>query len=289
MSKVYDMVLDRIIGSLESGNIPWSRPWIGGSPANLKTRRNYSGINVFLCGCNSFRSRYFLTYKQASEMGGQVRKGEKSTPIVFYSPLPERAKTNASGEIELKRGAILRYYSAFNLDQIDGIEDPDAAELESAGTPDPIQAVEDLVAAMPNRCPIEWGGQRAFYVPSLDRISMPDRERFTDSVRMYSVLLHELAHSTGHRSRLGRFKAGDVGNVTSYAAEELVAEVAACCTLASVGIDPPIEQAAAYCDGWASRLRSMTSAQAVCKALTAAARAADYMQGKLPAAVEVEA
>lgn len=285
MSKVYDLVRDRIVTALESGVSPWSKPWIGGAPANLKSGRSYSGINVFLCGCNTFRSRYFLTYKQAAELGGQVKRGEKATPIVFYSPLPGRVERTPSGEVSLGRdGCVMRYYSAFNLDQIDGIEDPDLAEGLSTVAPDPIHEIESLVESMPNRCAIEWIGQRAYYSPLTDTVTMPDRERFSDSVRMYAVLLHELAHSTGHRSRLARFKTGDASKGTAYAAEELVAEVASCLTLASLGIDPPIDEASSYCAGWAQRIRGMNSAQAVCRAMSAASRAADYMLGRLPVA-----
>jgi antirestriction protein ArdC len=276
VSKVYDVVASRIISCLESGTAPWRKPWIGGGPCNLVSRKDYSGINVLLLGCTPYASRYWITYKQAQSLGGNVRKGEKSTPIVFYSPLP--AKTNASGEVESSSvgRCVLRYYSGFNLEQCEGIEKPEEAR-EVREVP-PIDIVEEVVQSMPKRPYIYHGHGQAYYVPATDEVRMPDRAVFETSEAYYSTLLHELAHATGHKSRLNRTKGSSFGS-TSYAAEELVAEVASCMVLGYLGLDSTLEQSAAYCDGWAKRLRGMTSSQAVCRALTAASKAADWIRG----------
>lgn len=277
VSKVYDVVASRIISCLESGTAPWRKPWIGGGPCNLVSRKDYSGINVLLLGCTPYASRYWLTYKQASTLGGNVRRGEKSTPIVFYSPLP--AKTNASGEVESSSvgRCVLRYYSGFNLEQCEGIEAPEETNEAGRDVP-PITLAEELFEGMPKRPMVYHGHGQAYYAPAVDEVRMPDRVRFESSEAYYSTLFHELAHSTGHKSRLNRLKGGSFGD-SAYAAEELVAEVAACMVLASIGLESTLEQSASYCDGWAKRLRGMTSSQAVCRALTAATKAADWIRG----------
>ena len=277
MTKVYDLVASRIVSCLESGVAPWRKPWIGGGPRSLVSRKDYSGINVLLLGCTPYASRYWLTYKQAATLGGNVRKGEKSTPIVFYSPLPP--KVTGSGEVESSSvgRAVLRYYSGFNIEQCEGIDAPE--EVIEAGRDVPaITLAEELFEGMPKRPMVYHGHGQAYYVPAIDEVRMPDRVRFESSEAYYSTLFHELAHATGHKSRLDRIKGGSFGG-SAYASEELVAEVASCMVLASIGLESTLEQSASYCDGWAKRLRGMTSSQAVCRALTAATKAADWIRG----------
>lgn len=278
-SKVYEMVRDRILGALERGVAPWRCPWVGGGrPTNLVTRREYSGINLILTQCSG-RSRWWLTYRQAAALGGQVRRGEKSTPIVFYSPIVTKSREDGT-KARVEGACILRYYSAFSLDQVEGIPDPDLGEPEGRHNPDPIEAIEAMVESMPKRPPILWGGTTACYRPATDEVTMPDRSRFSDASALYSTLLHELAHATGHKDRLGRRKNAAGRSLVGYAAEELVAEVASCLVMQAAGLEPRVEESAAYCESWSRQLRGMDSAQAVCRAMTAAVKAADWIQGR---------
>lgn len=287
MSKVYDIVASRILAAIESGTVPWRQPWIGGRPANLVSGKAYTGINTLLLGCSSYDSRWWLTFKQAKALGGSVRKGEKASPIVFYAPLPP--KINGDGEVEGSSmgRAVLRYYSGFNLEQCEGIEAPEAATLAERPDLPPIEALEVTIERMPKRPEIHIGSERATYSPISDLVKVPTRLRFDSREAYYSTLLHELAHATGHRSRLNRLK--PCGGSRCYAEEELVAEVASCMVLAEHGIESETGQTAAYCAGWASRIRGMSSTQAVCRSLTAAVKAADWILGRSAAAAAAEA
>jgi len=146
----------------------------------------------------------------------------------------------------------------------------------------------ETVEAMPKRPPILWGGTTACYRPATDEVTMPDRSRFADAPSLYSTLLHELAHATGHKDRLGRRRDAVGRSLVGYAAEELVAEVASCLVMQAAGLEPRVEESAAYCESWSRHLRGLDSAQAVCRAMTAAVKAADWIQGRTRVEAESE-
>jgi antirestriction protein ArdC len=224
--------------------------------ACLSTGKPYRGINVWMLLCSGYSSNQWLTYKQAQDMGGQVRKGSKASPVVFWS-FPKR-ENKETGEID--GFAFMKQYSVFNLDQIDGLTLP--LPLENGIAFDPIEKADAVISAFQasGKAPRfqHDGGDRAFYRPSTDSVSMPVPESFTSNGAYYSTLFHEFAHSTGHASRLDRkdaFNAEGFGS-ESYSKEELVAEFSAAFLCGETGIsNEQLEtNQAAYIQGWLRKL-----------------------------------
>lgn len=285
---VYGIITDRIIKLLEAGTIPWRSPWSAGSPANIVSRKAYRGINPFMLACSGFSSPYWMTFKQAQNLGGTVRKGERSTPVVFYKTWTFGTTDADTGERGAKTVPILRYYNVFNLSQCDGIADPDA------GADRPIIAPIDRCAAvvdgMPNPPRIEHGEPRAYYRPSSDLVNMPTLQLFTSAEAYHATLFHELGHATGHKSRLDRegVTGGAGFKSAEYSREELIAEMTAAFLCGHCGIDAAtIDNAASYIAGWMRKLRD--DATLIVRAASAAQKAADYILGATPALVEPEA
>lgn len=172
--KVYQVITDRVIGLLEQGTIPWQKPWAGSEqePKNLMSRKKYRGVNVFLLHAMSYESPYWLTFKQADELGGNVRKGEKSCPVVFW----KRLEIEEDGQ--KKEIPMLRYYSVFNVAQCDGISQHVPVVDGTAKPHSPIETAEKIVAGMPKKPEVRHGLTQAFYSPSGDYVGMPAKERF---------------------------------------------------------------------------------------------------------------
>lgn len=276
---VYEIVTDRIIKALEAGNAPWRKPWgsmTGGIKAqNLQTKTQYKGINAILTNMAGFNSPYWLTYKGATAMGGQVRRGEKGTPIVYWGKVE---KTNASGEDA--SFMLIRYYTAFNLDQIDGIEAPKVDKIDRQFKP--IESAELISQDFFNRTKVglTHGGDRAYYSPSQDRIQMPNREAFKSSEGYYGTLFHEMTHATGHESRLNRLdKIAHFGS-HEYSKEELIAEMGASFLLGEAGIhnDDMVENSAAYLKSWIDVLKG--DSRLVITAASQAQKASDLILNK---------
>lgn len=273
---VYQIVTDRIISLLEQGTVPWRKPWatVNGMPKNLLTGKEYRGVNVFLLGCQQYSSPYWLTYKQAQEKQGNIRKGEKSSMVVFWKLLDK----DSSGQNDKSTGKIplLKYYSLFNLEQTEGIPSPTFDVPVFPFTP--IEKAERIVQNMPNRPEIIYGGNRASYTPASDTIRMPHEEMFEKSEEVYSVLYHEMSHSTGHKSRLARkevMETNEFGS-ESYGNEELVAELASSMLCGVAGIsNQTIDLAASYLNGWLSVLKK--DKKLIIVAAAQAQKAADYI------------
>lgn len=282
---VYSLVTSRIVSLLEHGTVPWQKPWnVDSAPKNLITQKSYKGINVFLLNSLCFESPYFLTFKQAKDLGGFVRKGEKSAPVVYWNWLEVEDRENPQ---KLKKIPFLRYYSVFNLSQCDGIPASKIPVTDLEREFNPIEAGEQIVINMPNPPQIQEGGSRACYRPSLDRVDIPRRETFRSGEEYYSTLLHELTHATGHASRLNRKGvAGSAGEwsafgSTPYAKEELVAEMGAAFLCGAAGIvERTVENSAAYIQSWLQRLKD--DKRLVVQAAAQAQRASDYVLGKTP-------
>jgi antirestriction protein ArdC len=279
-NNIFEMVTERIITLLEHGTVPWRKPWSGGSsktfPMNFTSKREYRGINIFLLMCMGFSSRYWLSFKQAQEKGGHVRKGEKGTPVIFW----KRYATEDKQTGETKEVPVLRYYTVFNLDQIDGLEAPDAPEIVNPGFA-PITEAERIIQAMPKRPPITHGEPRAYYRPSTDTINLPRPELFSEPEEYYSTTFHELTHATGHESRLNRRPSTEIRHFgdREYSQEELVAEMGTAFLCAESGIAPAvIQNQAAYIDGWLKILKG--SPKLVVHAAAQAQRAADFILGR---------
>jgi antirestriction protein ArdC len=276
---VYEIITERILDKLREGTVPWHRPWRGGAagaPRNLASGKPYRGVNVFLLSSLGYRSPHFITYKQAAERGGNVRKGEKGAPVVFWS-WKDKRRTADDGSDATERYAILRYYTVVHVSQCEGIEAP---SVPTAPEFAPIEAAERIVAEMPSRPDISHGGDRAFYRPAVDRVTMPERDTFEGAEEYYSTLFHELTHATGHTSRLNRPTLVDLCpfGSTNYSKEELVAEMGAAYLAAVSGIENrTIDNSAAYIAGWLGKLQN--DPRLVVMAAAQAQRAADFIMG----------
>ena len=236
----------------ESGTLPWRSGWktTGLRPHNFQSGKPYRGVNVLLTQISAmthgFTSSAWLTYKQAADMKGQVRKGEKGTRIVFWKIIE---KESGSGEVE--KFPVPRQYVVFNLDQIDGID-----WIPEVGEPvDVPDAVEAIVRGYVKRPAIEHVPQdRAYYTPDRDTITLPDLGQFESPEAYAETLFHELTHSTGHPNRLNREMAGKACR-KSYAREELVAELGAAFLMADAGIEANLPAMAGYVRGWLKALK----------------------------------
>ena len=279
----YNVVTDRIIEALESGTVPWHKPWktlAGVGPTSLQTGREYRGINVWLLSLTAhaagYTSPYWVTFKQAKERGGTVRKGEKGTQIVLWKPV-KKTEQDEGGEDVTKRYLILRFFTVFNAEQCDGVETPELPELPADH--DPIASCESIVESWTGRPTVKHGGNRAYYSPALDYIQMPLSGQFTEPEGYYATLFHELAHSTGHESRLGRkslISPAPFGS-EDYSREELVAELAASYVCGEAGIPVNIQQSAAYIKSWLNVLKD--DRKMLVNAAAQAQKAADLMLG----------
>ena len=281
MPSVYEIVTEKIINQLESGVAPWRKPWTCQIPANLLTQKEYRGLNVFTLASQGFPSRFWLTFNQATKLGGRIRKGEKSSPVVFWNIGDERETTTQDGTKETSRSFLLRYYSVFNLSQAEGI-DIHASLLQETRTNDPIETCEQLVTNMPNSPAFEQS-DKAWYSPSSDVVGMPARGLFHSSEEYYATEFHELAHSTGHAKRLHResFDNPVSFGSESYSKEELIAEMTAAMLCGIAGIEQQIlENSAAYLKTWIARLKS--DSRLLVSAASQAQKAADFIQGKAP-------
>ena len=277
MATVYEIITERILEQVEEGTVAWRKPWNGqaGMPKNLVSDKAYRGINVFLLHCLGYESPYFVTFKQAKQLGGQVRKGEKGCPIVFWRWPTEAQRTEAAAEGK-EAFPIVRYYTAFNVAQCDDIDVPaiDVPEREH----EPLEAAESIVEGMPQRPTIEHGFTGASYSPTDDTVRMPKPERFEVGEGYYATLFHELTHATGHSSRLDRkldTKRAAFGS-DNYSREELVAEMGSAFLCGSAGIlDSQVDRSASYIEGWLKSLRN--DRRLVVTAAAQAQKASDFI------------
>jgi antirestriction protein ArdC len=217
-ASVYEIVTEQVIKQLESGVAPWRKPWRTLPPVNLISKKPYRGINVFLLALAGYGSQYWLTYRQAQAIGGNVRKGEHGSKIVFWKFDKFETET-ADGETEERKSAFLRFYTVFNLEQTEGLK-----ALLAPSPTFPIESAEAIAAGMPNPPAFEQDA-RAAYIPSRDVVTMPSRRAFDSQAEYYSTLFHELSHSTGHAKRLARegFDTPQEFGSEPYAREELIA------------------------------------------------------------------
>jgi antirestriction protein ArdC len=279
----YQVVTDRIIQLLENDIVPWQQPWNAATtPRNIITQKPYRGINTLLLNSLMFEQPYFLTFKQALQLGGHVKRGEKASPVVFWKWLEFPDENVAE---KLKRLPFLRYYSVFNIAQCEGISSliiP--ATNQNRIEANPIAAAEQIILNMPRKPLIQFGGGRACYRPSVDRVDMPKPETFRTMEDYYSVFFHEIVHSTGHGLRLNRKGVNGIEGEwsafgsTPYAKEELVAEMGAAMLCGQVGIiSRTIENSASYIQSWLARLKN--DKKLVIQAAAQAQKAADFILG----------
>jgi antirestriction protein ArdC len=282
----YAIVTEKIINLLEQGIVPWRRPWgATGLPRNLVSKKPYRGVNLFLLSATKYVSPFWLTMKQANQLGGSLRKGEHSQIVVFWkvdqiaNAVTDTGPESDEADKKSRRRFILRYYRLFNLEQCE-LPQVVLDKLPKIETHqhDPIEAAERIIAGMPNPPEIERVGSKAFYSSITDRITLPPRELFISAEEEIATRLHEYSHATGSGERLNRksiTEAAPFGSPT-YSFEELVAEFSAAYLCAEAGISPAVlENQAAYVQGWLAKLRS--DKRMVVIAAAQAQRAADYI------------
>lgn len=249
MATVAEIVTNTIIKKLENGIIPWCKPWDGGEAVNYITQKPYQGINRLLLDGGEY-----LTFNQIQQKGGWIKKGAKSHIVVFYKPI----EYTDDDTDEIKQFNMLRYYRVFSLDDVIGIE--------SKQTPTPhnnytLEHCEKVVDDYINRSGVtiknKTKSARAYYTPSTDNITLPQLEQFKSSKHYYATAFHEMAHSTGHKSRLNRLsKKAHFGN-EEYSREELTAEItsAMLCKYSGINSADIINNTVAYIDSWLKALK----------------------------------
>ncbi len=291
---IYSEVTARIINQLEQGVIPWKSPYFSkvGFPRNYSTGKHYHGINVFLLGSLRFTSPFFLTFLQAKELGGHVRKGEKGSFVIKYGTYTKETDGAGSGEATEEHRKYLKGYTVFNASQIEGITFPEPEATPELAASSTCDRAREMVAAMPKAPAMHEGTAIPCYRPSTDSVHMPERRFFTSEEAYYSTLFHELSHSTGHGSRLARAsllenKGMDADGEArkTYAEEELVAEMGASFLCAHAGIiEAELENSAAYLQGWIDALKSKDAKGWIIRAASQAQKAADFILNIQPEA-----
>ena len=270
-NKIYQQVTDRIIAELESGAAPWIKPWKAGSAEdqNIISKKPYQGINRLILGMSGFAMPYWASFKQWQDLGGSVKKGEKGTHIVFYSPIAKDTVNPENGNIEQSIYHCLKSYVVFNAAQVEGIE----FEQTKPVLPDfnPVSALEDRI--LKTGANIKHNGSQAFYRPSEDFITMPAKNTFIDESNYYATVLHELTHWSGAKHRLDRTKGKRFAD-TAYAFEELVAELGAAFLCQDYGIQGDLRHAD-YIGSWLKCLKDDN--KAIFNAAALAQKAADYI------------
>jgi antirestriction protein ArdC len=248
--KVYEVITNKILEALDRGTIPWRKPWkCGGAPKNFITGRPYRGVNIFLTIMQGYASPYWITFKQAMERGARVKQGEKGTPIIFWNG-QTRQVPDEEGEIAAREIPFMRYYTVFNLAQIEGLTTP---EHEKEARFASIPTCEEVISKMPSPPTIVHGFSQASYNWTKDQVRMPPRGAFQTEAGYYASLFHEIVHATGHASRLNRKGIGENHAFGSpeYSKEELIAECGASFLCGYAGIENmTIENQAAYIDHW---------------------------------------
>lgn len=279
---LYQEVTDKIVAELEQGRVPWVQPWgrakAGlGLPRNAVTGRRYSGVNILiLWGAvieRDFACQSWLTFRQALDLGGNVRKGERGTTVCHADRFVPKTEIERAAEVGDEPEAVpfLKRFTVFNVAQCDGLPNRLFAEAPVLPERETIPHAEALIAA--TKADFRIGGERAFYLPGTDTIQVPPQPAFFAQIDYYRTCFHELGHWTGHVSRLGRDLSGGFGS-KSYAREELVAEMASAFVCATLGIIPTVRHAD-YLGSWLDVLREDN--RAIFRAASAASKAADYV------------
>jgi antirestriction protein ArdC len=279
--EIRQRITAKIIDALKSGTPPWKRPWGGanntGSPANVISMKPYRGINNLLLNCQPFESRWWATFRQWRQCGANVRRGEHGARIVFWKSI---AKTviNDQGEAEQETFPLMRDYVVFNAEQCEG---GPVERLHVQPCNGPGKAFADFgpaeEAIRATQADIRFGGSKAVYNPVDDFIQLPVKASFVSEHEAYATTFHELAHWTGHQSRLARLDANARFGDANYAFEELVAEIGGCflCSELAIPQSDDLTNHNAYLAHWLAVLQQDHGA--IIRASSQAAKAADFI------------
>lgn len=278
MRKAYEKIVGRLIEAMEDGIIPWKRPWVGGFAINAISKKPYRGINALMLSLASgYGDNRFVTFNQAKDLGGHIKAGEKGYPIVFWNfPNKEDIQKNPNATPWAKG------WTVFNVEQCEGLVKLPALEVIEHDSIAEAQAIIDNWVSKPK---IDIGGDRASYNPVLDRVNMPNLNKFHTAEGYYDTFFHELTHSTGHVSRLNREQSSRFME-DKYGFEELVAEIGGALLCAEAHIDNGdlTKNSAAYLQSWLQAVKN--DPEMIPKAATMAAKAVDMIMGKVKEATE---
>ena len=289
-ASLYDEITTKIISELEAGRLPWVQPWGTAAakaplamPRNAATGRQYSGINVLILWgaviSQGYPGQSWLTFRQALALGGNVRKGEHGTTVVYadrFVPDDEKKRARETGE-EAAAIPFLKRFTVFNSAQCENLPE----DVAMVAPPPPPGLIEPQVEALIKASGIDFriGGDRAFYVPAHDYVQVPPPQAFFEPINWHRTALHECSHASGAPHRLNRDLSGSFGS-KKYAFEELVAEISAAFCCAALGIVPTVRHAD-YIGSWAEVLREDN--RAIVRAASQASKSADFLLGFLPA------
>lgn len=275
---IYQVVTDKIIEKMESGNFSWVKGWSGtlDGAFNRVSKKPYSILNQMLLN----HTGEYATFKQWGELGGKIKKGAKSEMVVFWSFIDKKEKDENGNEKIISKFPMLKYYRVFHISQVEGVE-PLKTEIKKNET---ILDAEQIVKTYTDREKIKIINNdlnRAYYSPVQDFINMPKLEQFTSSNEYYSTLFHEMTHSTGHCSRLNRGLEKTAGfGSEEYSKEELVAEIGSAylCEVAKIATEKTINNSVAYLQSWIKALKN--DKRLIISASGQAEKAVNFILGK---------
>lgn len=273
-NKIYQIVTEKILEKLKAGVVPWKMPWKGGGiPTNFVSKKAYRGINLLLLGMQGYGSNYWLSFKQCKDLGGRVKDNSKATLVIYWKIVEKKIKDEA-GEDAVKRFAMLRYYTVFNVEQCEGLKLPENKDVLDFHPNDLCEAVIDGYCDCPEIVSKE---NQPYYRPSTDQINMPSKENFHSVEGYYASLFHEMIHSTGSKERLNREGFSTHFGSEDYSKEELVAEFGSSFLSGLCGLESTIENSASYIAGWMKKIQENDKWIVCAGAL--AQKAVDYILG----------
>ncbi len=284
------MITDQVIKIIEDAEktgekLTWKKFWDTKNPKSFVTKKEYRGINTILLGFSEFASEYWLTWKQATDLGGTIKDGQSKNYryCIFWKfntydskDKSGNVKTDKNGNVVTKNIPMMRYYQLYNLDQWENIP---ANKIPSASIPREHNIHEEseaIINGYKDGPKLEFGGGKPCYIPSLDTVQMPPINSFHSPEAYYETMYHELIHSTGHDSRLSRDLTGGFGR-DKYSKEELIAELGSAFLAAKAGINQDIENKAAYLNSWLGHLKN--DKKLIISASQAAQKATDRILG----------
>jgi antirestriction protein ArdC len=275
---IAQQITDRIISELEKGATPWVKPWRylkqqpgQGMPYNPASGTVYRGVNHFWLGMQPFAIPYYVTFKQAQMLGGNVKADQKGTPVVYWN-VHRKETIGDKGESVTSAYAFIKHYYVFNIEQCEGIELPAMPEIPAAYW-NACEEADKIVSRLDLSGGVTHAGDSAYYRPSSDAIVMPPQAAFDSREHYYATLLHESVHASGHEKRLKRITPARFGS-EEYAFEELVAELGAAMLCGHCGIDGDLRHAG-YIESWLKALRN--DKKFILSAAAKAQNAMDYL------------
>lgn len=270
---VYEMITTKILAEMEQGTVPWHKSWIGvDAPIRWKDKKVYRGVNTLLLN----KPGEWLTFKQCTEAGGKVKKGEKASVVVFFEI---KKKINDEGEEETF--PFLKYYNVFHISQCEGIKSKVPPRKPENN---PISKAEQIISQYIEKSGLKLtivnASDRAFYRPKTDEVVIPDISQFDSPEEYYSTLFHELVHSTGAKTRLDRKQDPTELKKVSYGKEELIAEIgsAMLMSFAGIGLPETLKNSAAYLNSWVKAIQGDN--HLIVSASSAASKAVDLILGQ---------